>query len=388
MINKSIALFHSEFAYSGGAERLVFEHYKFFDQKGLKPCIYTAFIDKRSCFPKEIGNYRIKCLVPEVFSKIFPHEFLLILSMFFLPFYAHEIKKYDFIFAENQAGPWWAYFFFKVFGIKYATFQNYPTTVTYPRKIDYQAKRNVWYVQLIIELVKPLMVYIDKLAIKNALIAFANGEYVSIVCKKAYGRRFVSAPGGSIRGEFNKKIFANRYKDPYVLIVNRHFPAKKIEVGILSASKYPFKLIIAGSHTSYTDKLIKLVKDLGLGSRVKFIGLIEGKKWIDTFKNACVYLYTAPEEDYGLGNVEAFNFGLPVVAWNNAGPSYIIKSGYNGYLVDLDDVDAFSESVWKIVSNKKLNLKLSQNAYKSGQSYTWEKHNQIIWTTLKKHILS
>lgn len=387
MINNKVAIFHTEFAYSGGAERLVFEHFNFFKSKGLDPEIFTSSIDFKKCFPKEIRSYRINHFVPSFLSKVFPHEFLILLSFPFLPFWLIYLKKFDLIFAENQAGPWWAFIINKLLGIRYVTYQNYPTTVVYPRKIDIKVKRNVWYVDLIISLFKSWMIYFDKLVVRNALIRFSNGVYVTKVCKKAYNVEFVNCPGGTNIGKFDKNIWLTRYKNPYALIMNRHFPAKNFETAIFAVSKYKFNLKIAGLETEYTKELKKLVSKLKLKKYVKFLGLIENNKKEKIYENAFVFLYTAPEEDFGLGNIEAMSHGVPVVAWNNAGPKYIIKNGITGYLAKLGDVNDFATKIDKIIKNKKLSYYLSRNAYEESLKYTWERHNNIIWTTLNEHIL-
>lgn len=386
IIYKKVAIFHTEFAYSGGAERLVFEHYKFFKSKEFDPEIYTSSVDSVKCFPNEIGDYKMVKLVPEFFLRIFTHEFLILLSFIFLPFWFFKLRKFDFIFAENQVSPWWAYVVSKVFRTKYFVYQNYPTTVVYPRKIDINVVRNVWYVDLIIKAFKPIIIGFDKLVIKNAIVRFTNGKYVTKVCEKAYNLNFINCAGGTNLGKFNKTIFLNRYKNPYVLIANRHFPAKDFETGILAVSKYKFNLKIAGLETEYTKKLKRLVNELKLNNYVKFLGLIEKGEKEKIYEKALVFLYTAPEEDFGLGNIEALAHGVPVVAWNNAGPKYIIKDGLNGYLAKLGDINDFALKIDKIINNKRLNYCLSRNAYKEGLKYTWEKHNNIIWTTLKEHI--
>lgn len=387
-----IAIFHTEFAYSGGAERIIFEEYKYFKSKGFNPEIFTASTNYKSCYPAEIRNYKIDNLTPRFLSKIFPHEFLILVSFLFLPFWIKKLSSFDFYLAENQAGPWWAFVVSKITGKPFGVYQNYPTTIVYPRKIDLGVKRNIWYVDLIINLIKPFMIRMDKKIIKSANLRFSNGEYVTKVCGRAYGVKFINCPGGTVLGKFNKAIFDARFKDPYLLIMNRHFPAKEFEWGIKALSileeKHKLrnlKLIIAGSFTKYTDELIKLSEFLGINKKVKFVGLAQGKKWTNLYLNALVFLYTAPEEDFGLGVIEAMAHGVPVVAWNNAGPRYVIRNGKTGYLAKLGSLADFTDKIYKLIASKTLNQKISVNAYLEAKNCSWQKHGESILHGIKKY---
>ena len=387
-----IAIFHTEFAYSGGAERIIFEEYKYFRSQGFGPEIFTASADYKSCYPAEIKNYRINSFTPGFLGKIFPHEFLILLSFLFLPFWVKKLSSFDFYLAENQAGPWWAYVVSKFTGKPFGIYQNYPTTVVYPRKIDRGAKRNVWYVDLIIKIIKPLMIRVDKKVMRSAKIRFGCGEYVTKICQKAYGVKFINCPGGTVLGKFNSTIFSERFKKPYLLIMNRHFPAKEFEWGIKAVSvlkeKYEvenLRLIITGSFTKYTQELIKLTKSLGISRKVEFTDLVQGRKWTNLYSNALVFLYTAPEEDFGLGVIEAMAHGVPVVAWDSAGPKYIVKNGKTGFLAKLGSLSDFTDKIYKLISDRKLNFRISEYAYAESKNFTWQKHGEIILNEIKKY---
>ncbi|OGM23204.1 hypothetical protein A2961_00195 [Candidatus Woesebacteria bacterium RIFCSPLOWO2_01_FULL_39_21] len=385
-----IAVFHTEFAYSGGAEKLIFREVDQFVSTGHKVDIYTAFADREKCYPEEIGRYNIKQILPEFLDKLIPHEGMIILTTLlfpfvFIPYHILRATHYDIFFGHNQAGPWWAAMMGILLGKPYFTYNPYPSTYTHPRNID-NKKAN------------PVFALLDKFFITHARVCFANGKYAKRICERVYKREFINCPAGAERGQFSKRIWGERWKNPYILITNRHFPAKRIEYGIeiISELKTPaspadrqnskLRLVITGGETDHTNKLRSLAKRLDVGKRVFITGLVGKKRLTSLYKYALCYIYTAPEEDLGMGIVEAMAAGVPVVAWDNAGPKYIVKQGNTGYLAEPFSQEDFSGCVRKITIDKLLNLKMSQNSYRESKKYSWRKHNRILLKNIANYV--
>jgi Mg2+ transporter MgtE len=66
---------------------------------------------------------------------------------------------------------------------------------------------------------------------------------------------------------------------------------------------------------------------------VLFLGAITEEELNRLYEGAAVYVYPAPEEDFGMGVIESMAKGVPVVAWNQAGPTVTLGSG-TGHLVE------------------------------------------------------
>ena len=58
-------------------------------------------------------------------------------------------------------------------------------------------------------------------------------------------------------------------------------------------------------------------------------------------------------EGLPLNILEAMLCGKPVVASDNRGHRELVRPGINGYLVDADNVDAYAQSVCRLLSLKK-----------------------------------
>ena len=198
------------------------------------------------------------------------------------------------------------------------------------------------------------------------------------VVSKVYKTKAISHPAGVGLATLTKS------RKPYLLITNRHFPQKRFEYGLFALSsiitKFPeFKLLITGAETFYTKELKVLIKRLNLEEKVVFLGYVNQKRLLDLYKQASIYLYTAPEEDFGMGIVEAMSCGCPVVAINSGGPSEIIRNGFDGLLAEKDDLSDFIQKCEKIIKNSKLSKTLGKNARNTVKNrFSFQKHIKAI----------
>src|SRR3989475_11767764 len=104
------------------------------------------------------------------------------------------------------------------------------------------------------------------------------------------------------------------------------------------------QLVVPGPATSHTASLTALVAELGLDDAVLFLGAISEEELQTLYEGAAVYVYPAPEEDFGMGVIESMSKGVPVVAWNQAGPTVTVGPG-TGYLAEPLDVEDYAAGI-------------------------------------------
>ncbi len=180
----------------------------------------------------------------------------------------------------------------------------------------------------------------------------------------------------------------NSIAKPYLLVTNRHFAQKKFEYAIeaLKFLSSDVQLVIAGEPTEYTKELQK--KYVSEKKHITFVGLLSESELDKAYAYAAVYLYPAPEEDFGMGIIEAMAHGTPVVAWGNAGPSGIITHGEDGFLAKPFDVGNFAKHVNRLLQNKALYQEIVDSAYENiEESFTYENHVRIISIKIKQSIV-
>jgi glycosyltransferase involved in cell wall biosynthesis len=271
----------------------------------------------------------------------------------------------------------------------------------YPRKIDlntgWTTNRNFLLLEKIIHIFHPVVRYLDRLSVRNASFLLANGRYIGDIIEQIYAKEYTDCPAGSDPFDkteiidnsneiYSGKLRINGFevKKPYILLTNRHYPQKKFEYALeaLTIVKRVIPsvtLAISGAFTSYTEKLRQLAEKLKVSKEVVFLGEVDDKLMAEIYRNAAVYVYTSPEEDYGMGVVEAENAGVPVVAWNHAGPTVTIRDRETGFLAKPYQVDDFSDKVMKLLKDKNLRMNMGKKAHENVQRYfTWEAHLDIL----------
>ncbi len=109
--------------------------------------------------------------------------------------------------------------------------------------------------------------------------------------------------------------------------------------------------------------LKKLCKDLGLDSRVRFLG------WRNdvTSLMKTADLFVCPSRHEGLGSIvmESWAHGCPIVATASQGPGEVITNGETGLLTPIDDITALEGAIVQVLNNASLAEALKKAAQRT-----------------------
>ncbi len=393
----NIAIFHLAFLYSGGGERLVLEEAIRLQNLGHKVTCFIPVASDKNCFPELLNKVKIKRLLPKILPNWYPDSALLSIlgACVFSPLLFFRYREFDLYLGANQPGPWLAFVLSKINKKPYIIYLAQPTRLIHPRLIDQQVGLRLNFgfsmLNIITKVFKPLISLLDVISIKNANTILANGSYAKGLLEEVYKIKAVNCPAGSdLQKKVNNSIIAERFsgkyklgvvyiQKPYVLLTNRHFPHKKFEYAMeafLKMKRKRIELVITGQETEYTLFLKKKYKKF---KRIRFVGLLSEVDLNKLYSNAALYVYPAPEEDFGMGIVEAMSHGLPVVAWGNAGPTGIIKHEYDGFLARPFDTTNYAYFMDKVLKNKIMYEKISIAAQEKVQKhFTYKAHVRLI----------
>ncbi|NCQ66030.1 MAG: hypothetical protein COZ34_03140 [Candidatus Pacebacteria bacterium CG_4_10_14_3_um_filter_34_15] len=174
-----------------------------------------------------------------------------------------------------------------------------------------------------------------------------------------------------------QKDFIKKYslsKSKIILYVGRVSLEKNIETLIKSFAivikKIPdSKLLIVGGGPDL-KRLQKLVSDLNIKKQVIFSGELKNLDLVrkGIFKLAKVFVTASHSEVQPVSIIEAMNFGLPIVAAHSRGLVEMIHN--NGYLVDGDNADEFSDKISKILLDAKLQKEMSKSSIQLAKEYS------------------
>src|SRR5437588_1439460 len=396
---RRIAVFHCGFTYSGGGERLVIEEVLGLRRRGYEVECYAPTVDATRCYPDLIGEVRVKTFLPQL-PRWFPFREAaqMAATSVLMPLYAWRFRGVDAIVGCNQPSAWIAWWAARLMDVPYVVYLNQPNRLVYPRNIDRQTGwvSNADY-RLLAEIVlraTRFVAWADRRSVQEADQLLVNGDYIGDIIRGIYRRGAIDCPAGChvatsgfplpVEARFSGGLTINGYpiRRPYVLLTNRHYPQKRFDLAIRAMAEvravHPrAQLIIPGPATAHTSVLKELVAELGLTDGVLFLGPIKEEELQRLYEGAAVYVYPAPEEDFGMGVIESMAKGVPVVAWDQAGPTVTVGPG-TGYLAEPLQVGDYARGIVSLLDDRDENQATGERAYDWARRFDWERHLDVL----------
>ena len=91
------------------------------------------------------------------------------------------------------------------------------------------------------------------------------------------------------------------------------------------------------------------------------------------YRQTDCWLLPSTLEGFGMPGLEAAACGSPIVTTKCGGPEDYVKHGYNGYLVDVDDVESMADYIYKVVTMEpKSWMLMSRNSADYVKRFDWD----------------
>jgi glycosyltransferase involved in cell wall biosynthesis len=402
-----IAIFHLGFFYSGGGEKLVLEEVRGLRARGHQVDCFAPFVDRQGCFPDVPEMAEVRTFLPQPPSWLrLPDPLWVALNCALAPLMAWRFRAYDVFLGANQPGPWFAFVFSRLLRKPYVVYLAQPIRLLHPRKVDLQNGIRIRFgdhkaLMGIKKLAGWLVDWADRISVRSASAVLTNGQYVSDWIRRLHSLENQPCPAGChplpaetieypLRWQGQTRVNGWIIPKPYILLTNRHSPMKRFEYALWALKTIrrlapQVSLVITGQPTEYTDQLRYLASSMRLEGAVHFVGLVTERDLSRLYKEAAVYVYPSPEEDFGMGIVEAMAAGTPVVAWKNGGPTVTVRDGETGYLIEPYDTDQFAERLLRLATDPELAERLGRAAYQRAKEvFSYDRHNEILEAWLLK----
>jgi glycosyltransferase involved in cell wall biosynthesis len=400
---RRVAVFHCGFTYSGGGERIVIEEVLGLRRRGYQVECYAPTVDASRCYPDLLGDVRVRTFLPQL-PRWFPFReaIQMAAASLLMPLYAWRFRGVDAIVGCNQPSAWIAWWAARLIDVPYVVYLNQPNRLVYPRNIDRQTGwvANADY-RLLAEIVlraTRFVAWADRRSVQEADQLLVNGGYIGDIIRGIYRREAIDCPAGChvaasgfplpLESRFVGGLTINGYpiRRPYVLLTNRHYPQKRFDLAIRAMAevraKHPrAQLIIPGPATAHTAELRALAAELGLSDGVLFLGAITEDELQRLYEGAAVYVYPAPEEDFGMGVIESMAKGVPVVAWNQAGPTVTVGPG-TGHLAEPLQVSDYAAGIIGLLDDRAANQRTGERAFEWARRFDWERHIDTLERTV------
>ncbi|MBN2335808.1 glycosyltransferase family 4 protein [Candidatus Bathyarchaeota archaeon] len=368
------------FFYNGGGERTVLNQAIELGKRGHTVEVFAPTVEE-SCFP----NLMEKVSLTET-SGLLPRGMPLrnalgmIYSSVVIP--RKRIQGFDVILAHGQPSGWIAANVKKMYGTPVASYLHQVNRFFMPRKIDRQTGWATDGNLMLLEALhrgNTLVKKLDSYSVRCADTVLTNSEYIKTKIADYYEvEPHVCYPGVNL--SLFRKTGRSEAGEPYLLSTNRHYPQKRLDYLIrcmrILAPMYPhLKCYITGGFTKHSEFLVQLTTRLGLKENVFFTGNLSSPELIEKYQNAYVYAFTSPEEDFGLGPIEAAACGVPSIVWDSAGPRETVMHGVTGYRVTPFSVKEMAALHAELLGDRSLRDKMGDAAHRfSTKRFSWETH--------------
>lgn len=128
-----------------------------------------------------------------------------------------------------------------------------------------------------------------------------------------------------------------------LLILARLHEAKGIDIALRALTQVPGAVLWIAGEGPLEAALKRLTADLGLSSRVRFLGWRDDRSAL--LRAADICLVPSRHEPFGNVVINAWAHDIPVVACASQGPGFLITDGADGLKVPVDDAAALAGAI-------------------------------------------
>jgi glycosyltransferase involved in cell wall biosynthesis len=169
-------------------------------------------------------------------------------------------------------------------------------------------------------------------------------------------------------------------KNPLVLAVGTLEPRKN-HLGLIKAfyqaqkkKNGPAMLAIAGGKGWLYEETMRVVDELKLHKKVRFLGRVSDLELITLYSMADLFAFPSFFEGFGIPPLEAMACGTPVITSNLSSlPEFASDAAL---LVNPHNIDGIAQAITRLLEDKQLYRELQEKGYQRAREYTWEKAAQ------------
>jgi len=160
---------------------------------------------------------------------------------------------------------------------------------------------------------------------------------------------------------------------PYILGLGNLIPHKGFDLLLRGYALLPSPRadLLIGGEGSETASLKALAQDLGIASRVKFLGLVTGARKISLYRSAEFLVCPSRREPFANVILEALASGLPVVATNVGGNREVITNDVNGRLCTPESPESLAAAMQPLLEDPQALGRLRHGVSQIIRQYDW-----------------
>lgn len=142
---------------------------------------------------------------------------------------------------------------------------------------------------------------------------------------------------------------------PLVLYLGKLTPRKGVEHLVEAMTRVRSQeatLVVAGNDMGVGQALARQAEKLGLGRRVRFVGLLTGQERLEALSDADLLVYPSTQEIFGLVPFEGLLCGTPAVVSDDCGCGELVARARAGELVRYGQPEAIARAVDGLIEDE------------------------------------
>jgi glycosyltransferase involved in cell wall biosynthesis len=151
-------------------------------------------------------------------------------------------------------------------------------------------------------------------------------------------------------------IAVGRFSDPRKNIALLFAAFTKIHAAVPDAHLY-----VIGAKPESAD--LAPYEGSSILNAISFVGQVSAADLRRFYQEASLMLVTSHQEGFGIAAMEGAYFGTPIVSTDCGGPRDFVISGYNGFIVNLNDSEAMARAAIQLLNNPHLAAEFSHNGH-------------------------
>ncbi|GEO11241.1 glycosyltransferase family 4 protein [Segetibacter aerophilus] len=184
-----------------------------------------------------------------------------------------------------------------------------------------------------------------------------------------FGKPFIVPNGIEIQKDAGLKKTALIQGIPRILFVSNFIKNKGVLVlldalTILKDRGYDFEARFVGAPSNITIEMLENeIEERGMKGHVTVVGPLYSELKFKEFKNADIFVFPTYNDAFGLVNLEAMQYGLPVISTFEGSIPDVVINEVTGYLVEKEDISMLAEKIEILIKDEALRLEMGSKGY-------------------------
>ncbi len=172
-------------------------------------------------------------------------------------------------------------------------------------------------------------------------------------------------------------VKVNQIHENQLIFVGRLAPHKHvdhlIEVLVNIHKKVPSVNLLVVGKGEEKENLLKLVEQNALEDIVTFKQDLSDEELITNIKESEILVLPSTREGFGMVLAEANCCNKPVVTYASGGTVEVVEDGYNGYLIESENVPELENKITYLLENKELQKRFGNNGRQKVETeFNWD----------------